>query len=440
MREPGISRNYLIFNTMQLNKIVFFVLFGLSGCQRTAPVSIELSNESSISLYEKPIVIERKDLATGWKEGYFPIVLTSAKDTLASQLDDTDGDGTWDQLFMLADLGPKEKKTLSLTWTREPPSYEIRTSIRLGVKDSLNDVVKQKTRDTFLPHELPWTNSYQPYQADGPMWENDKVGFRSYLDGRNSKDVFGKKVDYMSPETVGVNAERQPEDNYHVMADWGRDILSVGNSLGLGGISLMIGDRLRRLGVVNGDAAGNVDSTTFTIYGEGPIRSLAGFDYIKWRPEEENRIYNVHEKIEIWPGFHGYKSTVSFDELQGDETLIAGLVNSRTDKPLTTVYENRDWVVLATHDKQTYEKEWYLGLALVLPKEAYRGYINAPAEGRISTTYLAKFKIEARVPLSYYSLACWELRDPRFTEEKFFFGYLKNFTDQLSAKVNVKVY
>ena len=168
-----------------------------------------------------------------------------------------------------------------MSWVKDEPVFEKRTSVRLGVRDSLNDVVKQKQQDTFLPHELPWTNGYQPYQADGPMWENDKAGFRSYLDGRNSKDVFGKKVAYMSPETVGINAEGLPEDNYHVMADWGRDILSVGNSVGLGGISLMIEDRFRRLGVVNGDSVGNVDSTTFTIYQEGPIRSIANFDYIK---------------------------------------------------------------------------------------------------------------------------------------------------------------
>lgn len=425
---------------MRLNKIIFLVAAGLWGCKKAAPVSIELLNESEMQFRERPVSIDRAKVEAGWKEGWFPVVLTSGKDTLASQLDDTDGDGIWDQLFLLADLAPKERKTLSLTWSSEPPHYEVRTSIRLGVKDSAGDVVKQKRQDTFLPQELPWINGYQPYQADGPMWENDRVGFRSYLDGRNSKDVFGKKVAYMSPETVGVNAEGQPEDNYHVMAEWGRDILSVGNSLGLGGISLMIEDRLRRLGAVNGDASGNVDSTTFTIYQEGPIRSLAGFDYLKWRPEEENRTYNIREKIEIWPGFYGYKSTVTVDKLHGDETWVVGLVNSRTDKPLVTVYENNDWVVLATHDKQTYEKEWYLGLALVLPRETYLGYMNAPVEGRISTTYLAKFKPEAGVPLSYYSIACWELRDPRFKEEKFFFDYLKNFTAGLSAKVNVKVY
>jgi hypothetical protein len=424
---------------MRFKHSLLFLGLAAAGCSTDSSIVIEVQNESDLALQEKPVIINRTEIENGWSEGHFPLVLSASKDTLAAQLDDVDGDGIWDQLFVLVDFNPLEKKKLTLSWIKDEPVFEKRTSVRLGVRDSLNDMVKQKQQDTFLPHELPWTNGYQPYQADGPMWENDKAGFRSYLDGRNSKDVFGKKVAYMSPETVGVNAEGLPEDNYHVMADWGRDILSVGNSVGLGGISLMIEDRFRRLGVVNGDSVGNVDSTTFTIYQEGPIRSIANFDYIKWRPLEENRTYNVHEKIEIWPGFHGYKSTVTFDELKGDETLIVGLVNSRTDKPLTVVYENDDWAVLATHDKQTYEKEWYLGLALVVPKKGYLGYIDAPKEGPVSTSYLAKFKMEAGVPISYYSIACWELRDPRFTEEKFFFDYLKDFTGQLSARVNIKV-
>src|SRR5690606_24172255 len=102
------------------------------------------------------------------------------------------------------------------------------------------------------------------------------------------------------------------------------------------------------------------------------------------------RVYDAQELVEIWPGFHGYKNTISFTGLRGDEQAIIGLVNSRTDKPLKEVYADDDWVVLATHDMQTYEKEWWLGLALVLPKATYNGYIEAPSEGRIATTYLAK--------------------------------------------------
>lgn len=118
--------------------------------------------------------------------------------------------------------------------------------MRFGVRSSMEGKVQPATSDTFYAHELPGVMGYQPYQTDGPSWENDKVGFRHYLDERNSKDVFGKKVSCMSPDSVGINQEGVTEDNYHVMEEWGRDILAVGNSVGIGGIALMIWDSLNR--------------------------------------------------------------------------------------------------------------------------------------------------------------------------------------------------
>lgn len=64
---------------------------------------------------------------------------------------------------------------------------------------------------------------------EGPGWESDKVGYRLYLDGRNVLDIFGKKTPGIVLPKVGRG------EDYHAMADWGMDILKVGNSLGAGG-------------------------------------------------------------------------------------------------------------------------------------------------------------------------------------------------------------
>jgi hypothetical protein len=420
---------------MHIRNLLCAALLVNMGCSNPTTKQIVLENKSDFALNEKTIKISRNDI--DGKTSLFPILTTAINDTLVAQLDDIDGDGQWDELFFLVDLNPREVKTLQLAWSKTQPAYPKRTSVRLGARHDADLPVTQVTKDVFLPHELPWRNGFQPYQADGPMWENDKVGFRSYLDGRNSKDLFGKKVSHMSPETVGIDENGFPEDNYHVMEDWGRDILSVGNSLGLGGFSLMIEDRLRRIGAVNGDEKGNVDSTIFSIYQEGPIRSILNFQYKNWRPLDENRAYDIHEKIEIWPGFHGYKTTLDLGDLKGDETVIVGLVNSRTDKPLVKIYENDKWVVLGTHDKQTYEKEWYLGLALVVPKEGYLGFIEAPVEGAVSTTFLAKLRPHHQI--SYFTIGAWELSDPVFNSEAGFHKYVENFTQQISADVHVKI-
>ncbi|WP_409432034.1 DUF4861 family protein [Litorimonas sp. RW-G-Af-16] len=77
---------------------------------------------------------------------------------------------------------------------------------------------------------------------EGPGWESDKVGYRIYLDGRNALDIFGKRTAPIVLSTVGRG------DDYHAMADWGMDILKVGNSLGAGGFGVFDNGEVRQIG------------------------------------------------------------------------------------------------------------------------------------------------------------------------------------------------
>ena len=397
---------------------------------------IQLTNTSEVELVDKPISIGKKLLSLNDSLVRYPLVL-SQTDTIPSQLNDTDMDGQWDELFFVADFMPKESKAITLIWTDNEPIYEARTSVRFGKRTSADKAVQPATNETMLANELPKSLGYQQYQTDGPSWENDRVGFRHYLDGRNAKDLFGKKTSSMSPEDVGLDAAGAVEDNYHVMEDWGRDILAVGNSVGLGGYALINETEFMRLGVTVEDSINNVEKTTFHIDVEGPVNSIISYGYNNWKPN--NRTYSVKETTSIWPGIYGFKNTVSVSGLTGDEDLAVGLVNINTDHSLGVLDENSKYVVLYTHDKQTYNKEWWLGMALMLPKDKYLGFTQAPKTGPLSNSFLAKLKIEDNQPVSYYAIAGWELSDEKFSNETYFTDYLKKLTGQLSAVVEIEV-
>ena len=73
---------------------------------------------------------------------------------------------------------------------------------------------------------------------EGPGWESDLVGYRFYLDWRNATDIFGKKDHrYGACKDVGQDGF----DSYHEPADWGMDVLKVGESLGIGALGLLAG-------------------------------------------------------------------------------------------------------------------------------------------------------------------------------------------------------
>lgn len=415
-------------------------IFLFVSCQQeTAKNTIELSNPTSVKLTDKAISIDRSQLKETIDEELSPYLTASNGDNIPVQLDDLDGDKHWDALFFVADIPANGMSKYTLEWKKEKQEFTAKTSVRFGKRLATDIPVKPALKEVMLANELPKSIGFQRYQTDGPSWENDKVGFRHYLDGRNAKDLFAKKTAAITPEDVGLDENGVTIDNYHVMEPWGRDVLWVGNSLGIGGYGLSDGNNLLRLGVTVEDAVNNVEKTSFEIITEGPVRSQLSYTYDNWQPENSNNSYHVEETTSIWPGMYGYQNSVTFDGLVGSETMIVGLANSNTDKELTVLDENEKFVVLYTHDKQTYEKVWTLGLALIIPKDVYLGFFEAPKEGRISNTFLAKVKAENNKAIQYYALACWELSDKRFTDKTYFEAYLKEITNQLAANVSTVI-
>ncbi|MBD0364886.1 MAG: DUF4861 domain-containing protein [Flavisolibacter sp.] len=414
---------------------------GFVFCQSTnknEKQEVILTNTSSVALTDKAIAIKKSNLKNIPKGTVYPLLLSSANDTLPAQLDDLDGDGKWDELFFVVNLPANGTRAYSLHWITTMPMFQKRTSVRFGKRSSATTPVQPATSETLYRNELPKSLGFQRYQTDGPSWENDKVGFRHYLDGRNAKDVFGKLVSDMSPENVGINAKGEVEDNYHVMEKWGRDILAVGNSVGIGGIALIDKDQLLRLGVTVDDSINNVEKTSFKIVTEGPVRSVMNFKYENWQPAG-NRKYNVEETVSIWPGMYAYQNSVKVAGLTGTENLGIGIVNINAEKAPTEIKVGDKWVALISHEKHAYNKEWWIGLALILPAAEYLGYVQAPKTGKLANTYLAKLKISNNQLIQYYAVAAWELSDQGFKEAAYFQQYVENLAKQLAAEVKVTI-
>lgn len=423
---------------------LFCLCYAQFSCQsekESQQQEIVLTNQSSVNLTDKAIAVNRNKLSAIPEGDMYPVLLTQAGDTVAAQLDDLDNDNKWDELFFVTDLPANGEQTLLLSWANTQPNYTTRTSVRFGKRTSADTPVQPQTSDVSYANQLPKNAGmgYQPYQTDGPSWENDKVGFRHYLDGRNSKDIFGKKVSSMSPETVGISASGAVEDNYHEMKEWGRDIMAVGNSTGIGGIALMIGDTPYRLGVTVNDTVNNVESTNLRILTEGPVRSMLQLRYNNWKPDGTDRAYTIDEQPTIWPGMYAYRNTAKVSGLQGDETLLIGMNNLDKTDSIAEINVDDKWVVLLTHDRETYNNEWILGLALILPKDAYQGYMEAPASGRLAQAYFAKMKAQENQPVTYYAVGGWELSNEAFKDPASFRNYVQDLTRQLAAEVDVQV-
>jgi len=412
------------------------MIFISCKAQKLQSTKIVLTNNSDVALSQKAISIKRSTLKLKGTEKYFPIVLQNS-DTIPAQVNDLDDDGKWDELFFTADFSAKEKKTVTLKWSNTDPKYTVKTSARFGKREAENLPVQPATEEVLMANQVYKKLGFQKYQTDGPTWENDKVGFRHYLDGRNCKDVFGKRTPGITPENVGIDSKGTVEDNYHQMHDWGRDIFPVGTSAGLGGYGLLVGNDVNRLGILINDTENNVEKTTFKIVSEGPINSVLIYKYQNWQASGNK--YQVQETASIWPGMYGYKNTVSLNGLKGNETLAIALSNINNQNPLQVI-EAGDYVCFIQHDKLTYERQWILGTAIIIPKESYQGYIEAPKTGKLTDSYLIKVNTKNNQPISYYPIAGWELSaDKNFKDSAYFTNYVTNLAKQLSAKIKVEI-
>ncbi|MEC8682820.1 MAG: DUF4861 family protein [Bacteroidota bacterium] len=415
-----------------------FLILGLAGCSQHKEktlTQISLTNPEDISLTDKAVAIALEKLEYTASKNY-PL-LTLDQDTIASQLSDMNADGTADHLFFVMDFEPKEAKKIQLEWVAEAPQYDIKTSIRFGKREAKDQPVQPALEETLSAQDMPKALGFQKYQTDGPTWENDKVAFRHYLDGRNAKDVYGKKTAAISPENVGLDSSKAVVDNYHTMEAWGRDVFPVGNSAGLGGFGIIAKDSIRRLGILVTDTLSNVEQTHFKIIEEGAVKSTMHIDYTNWNTA--GNTYHAEETTSIWPGMYAYQNTVSVAGLQQGDTLAIGLSNINNKNGVEELTSEK-WVALIQHDSLTYDRKWIMGSALILPAAAYQNYAEAPSTGNFTQSYLAKLNVGNDTPVTYYGVSGWELsQEPKFKDAAYFKSYVEQLANQLYTEIDIQI-
>ena len=380
---------------------------------------IDLKNTIDQAIADAPIIIKKAEF-TGLKIDILPNTTPVFKDNNGSiipfQTDDLNGDGNWDEYALVADFSANETKTLEVVLYGNDtlPIFKSSTNVHLGRKaDKTTPVEPVKYAKIYKDQLTP----YQANQIDGPGWENSLVGYRLYFDGRNMRDVFGKQQPAVILPEVGLSEDGNPVDNYHALEDWGRDVLSVGNSLGAGGLAFYEDGTLTRLGLTRPETIDNVDSSEYILINTGPIRAIFDVNYYGW--DTPIGKLNVHNRISIWKGRYGYMNKTTVTGFEGKETIVTGLVNSNNDQPITEKQVG-DLQLLATHDKQTYDKEYFLGLALAVPNKIFQGWEDAPETGKVNTTRFAKLNVSADAPFTYYVFSGWELQDTGFTQKDYF--------------------
>ncbi|MBU2919387.1 DUF4861 domain-containing protein [Psychrosphaera sp. F3M07] len=219
------------------------------------------------------------------------------------------------------------------------------------------------------------------FKYEGLGWESESMAYRYYFDHRGSIDIFAKQKNGLVLENVGIDG-----DDYHVLDDWGLDVLKVGPSLGLGGIAAWQNNTVF--------GANKFDQLSTTI-NSGNLTSDVRLTYQNWQVADNNGDLDLTLSINANTSL----TRVKAQTLAPIPQFATGIVKHDVDV-IKKVNNESTWSVLATWGKQSLNKD-NLGMAIF--------FKTSQLEKLTQDKYneLVVFK-PTNAPLYYYFSANWQ--------------------------------
>lgn len=325
--------------------------------------------------------------------------------------DSTEGSGR--ALVFTLDLAPHETKRVQLAGdiSGVSPCSDSRVA-RATLAERNAKGAKEAVAQTVVPE------AHQPgsgiYGFEGIGWESDQVGYRLYLDFRNAIDVFGKRKPGPVLTQLALSGV-----GYHAMADWGMDILKVGQSLGIGGIGGVVESRLARFERYRRHEARVAD--------DGPVLAAAEVSFTGWQLGAATT--DIRSRYEIAAGAALTRVAVNVTDPQ--ITLATGIPRSAVAQRLTPI-KARKWRYVASCGAQSLVPD-ALGLAVLFRADDRISEIQDAHSDAVA------LKPSSKGALTYYFLASWEQESGWPGNCRAFHEHLENVSARLSDPVVISV-
>jgi hypothetical protein len=355
-----------------------FAVVAASGPAAQAATRLTAANPSGFARTDALVRIPLSSLAPADRSGPAWRVTLDGRDAPAQAVDE-DGDGRFDAVVLTADFGPRQVRRLVVTAQASTDPAPSRVQAVLQVQPPgapAGDYAPVRHYDVPPSHEI-----HDPLiSKEGPAWESDRVAYRLYLDQRNVIDVYGKKLPSPVMHRIGVGGP-----SYHVEADWGMDVLAVGDALGDGGLGVLRGERAEQIGAF--------DAISADIAANGPVLATVKIADRGW--DFDGRKVDLAARYSIAAGS---RLTRVEAEARPGVPIVAGLVEHPDTAVLRSPPGAAGWAYVATWGERQSENQDGLGLALFYPPEE-------AAAGDDGRSLYVRFKTPQRI--RYAFAAAW---------------------------------
>ncbi|HEY7885296.1 MAG TPA: glycoside hydrolase family 88 protein [Cellvibrionaceae bacterium] len=392
-----------------------------------------VANATEFSLQQEPVKFPLYDIGIDANDPRAAdLVAKAGSEILPSQLIDTTADGEADTLLVTVDLAPGQTRSLTIeadaqaAATREqlPKQTQAEISHKVGGEwqeaKYIGGTFENVTQLTPPPQ---YTDHSEWIRYEGPGIESDKVGYRIYLDWRNGFDIFGKKTTDMVLQDVGQDGYQ----SYHEAADWGMDILKVGQSLGAGGYGFYNGEKV--------ELVSKVDEHSVEIIENGPLYSAMTIDYQGW--EINNQKLDLTAHLSMHAGSRLVHTQLSLSE--NLPNIAIGMVKHPGTELIqgNTDASGYNWTYTASWGKQSLsDEDSYLGMAIIY-RISHRMEQTEDDNSYVSVMKTAGSSAD-QGEVEYYFLAAWDGEPDGITNKEDFITYLDQEVERLTITPRIR--
>ncbi|MBD3182504.1 DUF4861 domain-containing protein [Candidatus Poribacteria bacterium] len=397
-------------NTYRILAFLLFIILIIPACsllggRRNKVPAIEMlvTNTLPIKRTDEFVVLEvskLREFAPDFTPDAFVIVEKGSNQEVPNQIDDMDNDGVADQLAMILNMEPGERKTIEIRYAPEG------RSVKLGYD--------KRTRAAIHP------------EYEGLGWESELIAYRLYPDHRNSIGVFGKQNPGLSLDKFAASVKNE---GYNKLEAWGVSVLEGGKLLGCGGFGLWNQGEL--LFPLNPGANEDSRVAHYTrIIADGPVRSIVQTIYDRWQVDGEN--LKVTANYSIFAGQRWTRVDVDIEGSDNPVKIGAGLISS---KSVEMVKDEEDGFMYTWGVQSHREKPDELGMALIYPTENLDSIKNNHNSG----AHLAVLNPGADNEIVYWFLAAWSSGELGMKSEREFTQLVSSTANNLENPLTVTI-
>ena len=380
--------------------------------------TIEITNPNRTDCQHAGVTVDLSKTGMNVRSAY----LTENGKEIPCQLDDTDGNGTYDELFFYTDMKKKSSKQLELSLLDygQPRSYKAEVYADMMLT---NKKIKESNKQDLYISHLTVDRDVNPYwmlHHHGCAFENELVAYRIYFDHRQTVDTYGK---------YHKGLELHDTQFYPDKAQgYGDDVLWVGNTFGLGAVRGW-----------NGHApamVSDVEHRTQRIIARGPLRTIIDVIDEAWRPQHDDAPVDMRIRYTLESGRRDCRVDLYFGRECSELKFSTGVIKVKESEDFSDHAGLRgcwgtDWPV-SEKDSAGHKRET-LGLGVCMPTEYL---VNEMPE--INQDLPLVFYAPSQ-HLTYYITFGSDNEDFGMHSAKEWFAYLKSWKKELSLQPIIAV-